>query len=47
MFDPWNTKNRGKLSSFLGVNTMYNALLNEPDFGKLDFPSLSTAIAAE
>ena len=29
-----------KFTAFTGVNTLFNALVNNPDFGKLDFSSL-------
>ncbi|HEY1472584.1 MAG TPA: long-chain-fatty-acid--CoA ligase [Pseudolabrys sp.] len=34
-----------KVNMFPAVNTLYNALLNHPDFGKLDFSMLKSAIA--
>ena len=34
-----------KVNSFPAVNTLYNALLNHPDFGKLDLSMLKSAIA--
>ena len=34
-----------KVNSFPAVNTLYNALLNHPDFGKLDWSMLKCAIA--
>jgi long-chain acyl-CoA synthetase len=33
-----------KYSIITGVNTLFNALLNHPDFGKLDFSSLRLAV---
>jgi long-chain acyl-CoA synthetase len=33
-----------KYSIITGVNTLFNALLNHPDFGKLDFSSLKLAV---
>jgi long-chain acyl-CoA synthetase len=33
-----------KYNIITGVNTLYNALLNHPDFGKLDFSSVKLAI---
>ena len=33
-----------KFTMFTGVNTLFNALLNHPDFAKLDFSSLKLAI---
>ncbi len=33
-----------KVNSFPAVNTLYNALLNHPDFGKLDWSMLKSAI---
>jgi long-chain acyl-CoA synthetase len=33
-----------KYTMITGVNTLFNALLNNPDFGKLDFSSLRLAI---
>ena len=33
-----------KYNIITGVNTLYNALLNHPDFGKLDFSSLKLAV---
>jgi long-chain acyl-CoA synthetase len=33
-----------KYTMITGVNTLFNALLNNPDFGKLDFSSLKLAI---
>jgi long-chain acyl-CoA synthetase len=33
-----------KYTMITGVNTLYNALLNHPDFGKLDFSSLKLAV---
>jgi long-chain acyl-CoA synthetase len=35
---------RHKYSIITGVNTLFNALLNHPDFGKLDFSSLKLAV---
>src|SRR5690606_3391941 len=35
---------RYKVNSFPAVNTLYNALLHHPDFGKLDWSMLKTAI---
>ena len=29
-----------RFTAFTGVNTLFNALLNNPDFAKLDFSSL-------
>jgi long-chain acyl-CoA synthetase len=34
-----------KVNSFPAVNTLYNALLHHPDFGKLDWSMLKSAIA--
>jgi long-chain acyl-CoA synthetase len=36
---------RYKVNMFPAVNTLYNALLNHPDFGKLDLSMLKSAIA--
>jgi long-chain acyl-CoA synthetase len=33
-----------KVNSFPAVNTLYNALLNHPDFGKLDFSALKCSV---
>ena len=33
-----------KFTAITGVNTLFNALLNNPDFGKLDFSSLRIAL---
>ena len=33
-----------KFTMFTGVNTLFNALMNHPDFGKIDFSSLSVAL---
>ncbi|HEY0441688.1 MAG TPA: AMP-binding protein, partial [Xanthobacteraceae bacterium] len=33
-----------KVNSFPAVNTLYNALLNHPDFGKLDFSELKCSV---
>ena len=33
-----------KVNNFPAVNTLYNALLNHPDFGKIDFSQLKIAI---
>ncbi|HEX7220859.1 MAG TPA: long-chain-fatty-acid--CoA ligase [Burkholderiales bacterium] len=35
---------RHKYTIITGVNTLFNALLNHPDFGKLDFSSLKLAV---
>jgi long-chain acyl-CoA synthetase len=35
---------RARITWMSGVNTLYNALINNPDFGKLDFRSLRVAI---
>jgi long-chain acyl-CoA synthetase len=35
---------RYKVNSFPAVNTLYNALLNHPDFGKIDWSMLKSAI---
>ncbi|GAA0771890.1 AMP-binding protein [Castellaniella ginsengisoli] len=39
-------KEMGKVrfTALTGVNTLFNALLNHPDFGKLDFSSLQTTL---
>lgn len=34
------TMNKEKMTGFTGVNTLFNALLNHPDFAKVDFSSL-------
>ena len=34
-----------KFTAISGLNTLYNALLNHPDFGKIDFSSLRLASA--
>lgn len=34
------TMNKAKMTGFTGVNTLFNALLNHPDFAKVDFSSL-------
>ena len=34
-----------KVNFFPAVNTLYNALLNHPDFGKLDWSMLKSAVA--
>ncbi|HZL39088.1 MAG TPA: long-chain-fatty-acid--CoA ligase [Pseudolabrys sp.] len=34
-----------KVNSFPAVNTLYNALLNHPDFGRLDWSMLKSAVA--
>jgi len=36
---------RYKVNMFPAVNTLYNALLNHPDFGKLDLSMLKSAVA--
>jgi long-chain acyl-CoA synthetase len=33
-----------RFTMFTGVNTLFNALLNNPDFGKLDFSSMKVAM---
>jgi len=35
---------RYKVNSFPAVNTLYNALLNHPDFGKIDWHMLKSAV---
>ncbi|MDX9730563.1 MAG: AMP-binding protein [Bdellovibrionales bacterium] len=34
-----------RVTVFTGVNTLYNALMNHPEFSKLDFSSLKVAVA--
>jgi long-chain acyl-CoA synthetase len=38
------TMRRTRVTAISGVNTLFNALLNTPDFGKLDFGALKFAI---
>jgi long-chain acyl-CoA synthetase len=38
------TMRRARVTTMTGVNTLFNALINAPDFAKLDFSSLSFAI---
>ena len=37
--------NRHRFSAMTGVNTLFNALLNHPDFAKVDFSSLRVTLA--
>jgi long-chain acyl-CoA synthetase len=37
-------KNTGKFTSISGVNTLFNGLINNPDFAKLDFSALKLAV---
>jgi len=35
---------RHRFTTFTGVNTLFNALMNDPDFGKIDFSALKVAL---
>ena len=35
---------RHRFTTFTGVNTLFNALMNDPDFGKIDFSALQVAL---